>query len=150
MFKCSNVHRSEWFKTNWFQSERGPLSSFWLFQCKNIATGTSLGWRVKWNLKIYIANCTLQNKHLCGYKKNAPCFRKTTQELSHYNDERQYIDNAASSHIVTSAKNKDLPTCFRQFAVIFDNFVAIFYNFVMILHIQRWLYNDLAAIFYDF
>ena len=57
--------------------------------------------------------------------------------MSHYNDEQQYIDNAASSLVVTTEKRNDLPTVFDDFAVIFDNFVAIFYNFVMILHIQR-------------
>ena len=68
--------------------------------------------------------------------------------MSHYNDEQQYIDNAASS--VTFEKKNDLATIFDDFAVISDNFAAIFENFVMILHIQRWLYSDFAAIFYDF
>ena len=70
--------------------------------------------------------------------------------MSHYNDEQQYIDNAASSHVVTSEKQKIYQPVFDDFAVIFDNFVAIFYTFVMILHIQRWFYKDFTAIFEDF
>ena len=70
--------------------------------------------------------------------------------MSHYSDEQQYIDNAASSRVVTSEKKQRFSNNSWRFFGDFDNFAVIFEDFVMILDIQRWLYNDFVAIFYDF
>ena len=127
-----------------------PLSklSTWLWNpLTDQATRTSLRWFVSYFAKLYRCGYKVKLHRSCLTTGCSESFTMSPCLTTNY--EQQYIDNTASSCVVTSEKN-DLAKMFDDFAVIFDNFAPIFENFVMILHIQRWLYNDFAAILYNF
>lgn len=135
-----------------------------IFSMQKHSHRTSLGWRVFKSLKftsqiapyrinifvgtrkMHLVSEKLHRSSLttgCSESLRSPWLTTTTNSNNSTTQRRCVL-----SHL--KIKKNDLATIFDDFAVIFDNFAAIFDNFLMILHIQRWLYNDYSAFFYDF